>query len=61
MDDMAKKEIDEMYEDIMKVIVGSTLYGYPVTDNNIKMLVVSAYFYGMYGDVDTEVEEDVNI
>ena len=54
MNDFAKEEIDRIFEQVMKVIVGSKLFGVPVTDKNIKLLVVAAYFYGMYGDIDLE-------
>jgi len=54
MNNLVKEEINDLYEKIMKIIVGTKIFGIPVTDKNIKLLIVAAYFYGMYGETDTE-------
>lgn len=60
MNSLAKEEIEDLYEKIMKAIVGGKVFGVPINDKNIKLLVVAAYLYGMNSNLDlfTEIEEE---
>lgn len=42
-----QERIDNMYSDILKRLKGGRIYGVTVKENNIKHLVVAAYFAGM--------------
>ena len=44
-DNANQKTLDGAYENILKFILGGTIYGIPVTLDNLKALVVSAFFY----------------